>query len=120
MAILSPNHTRKSTYENLPGTKVVSCKEIIYFNSLFFLSYAGNCRGLVADGINVTFRSVIYPDTIFYNVGCRAGYTVANESSVRDVICQLNGTWTAFPDCESMIFVVGYAIFWPHLIGSTI
>ena len=69
-----------------------------------FLFNTENCSGVFVVGINVTVPTTSASDDILNNVGCRAGYELDDRSSVRDVICQLNGTWSAFPDCDKGFF----------------
>ena len=65
----------------------------------------GNCSQVTVQGINVTIPSTSTPGHILSDVGCRPGYELSNGSFVRDVRCQLTGTWTDFPICESKYFL---------------
>ena len=61
---------------------------------------AENCRNVSVEEINVTVPILSAPDFVLKNVGCLSGYQTNTRPVVRNVHCQLNGTWTAFPKCE--------------------
>ena len=56
---------------------------------------------MAMEGINVTVPQTSPSDFTLKSVGCRSGYELNQQSTVSDVTCHLNGTWTTFPDCDS-------------------
>ena len=65
----------------------------------------------------MTVPSTSASDVILNNIGCRAGYKLDDRSSVKDVICQLDGTWSAFPDCEKGVMFRNFNVL--HLLANT-
>ena len=55
---------------------------------------------MLVTGINVTVPNTSTPGFVIKNVGCMSGFQLKAESSVKNVLCQPNGSWSSFPDCE--------------------
>ena len=70
-----------------------------------FSSHTGNCSNLLVTGINVTVPNTSTPGSVIKNVGCMSGFQLKAESSVKNVLCQPNGSWTSFPDCEGNVLL---------------
>ena len=66
-----------------------------------FSSCAENCSHVSKEGINVTVPQTSPSDFTLKSVGCRSGFELNQQSTISDVTCHLNGTWTTFPDCDS-------------------
>ena len=87
-------------------------EELLLFNFVFLTtaclecaSYvsalAGVCSRQHVQGINTVIPLQLQvPTFTVQNVGCRSGFKLAPMSSVRNVTCLPNGTWTEFPVCD--------------------
>ena len=60
---------------------------------------------MLVTGINVTVPNISTPGFVIKNVGCMSGFQLKAESSVKNVLCQPNGSWTSFPDCEGNVLL---------------